>query len=262
MSKFTVDFDLALFEICDVIRLFPFALLAFKIWMLVDAIRRREPYYWLLIIFFIPFGSVIYFFMVKIGDYRLAEFAASFRSPPSVDALRTAYRRTPSLVHRIELADGLVAAQQYAEAADLFTEALAQEPDNPDALFGFAEARLGLGDHAPAIEALSRLLESHRGFRNYRAWPLLAHALWDDGQQERCLTLVRRLFEISPRLNHAVLVAHYLMLAGETAEAHALLTTALDDHRDSPRYVRRGTFRVAREASRMRKECEASSVDA
>lgn len=171
--------------------------------------------------------------------------------------MRAAYRRTPSLVRLIELADGLNAAGQHADAADLYTEALGREPDNPEVLYGLGEARLGLDDHERAIVALSRLLESHRSFRDDRAWPLLAAAPWDSGHEDRCLALVRELYRTSRRLNHAVLLAHYLMLAGEATEAGDLLTTALDDHRAAPRYVRRGTFRAVREASRLRKACEA-----
>ena len=46
-------------------RMLFFAQTAFSIWMLVDAIQRRAPYYWYFIIA-MPFGEWIYFFMVKI----------------------------------------------------------------------------------------------------------------------------------------------------------------------------------------------------
>ena len=59
----------------------------------------------------------------------------------------------------------------------------------------------------------------------------------------------------SPRLEHAVLLAHYLMRAGKQTEAGDVLTTALDDNRAAPRFIRRGNFLRAREAKRMLKEC-------
>ena len=70
-----------------------------------DPLHKR-----LMIIFFIPFGSVIYFFMVKINDFDLEGVAARFRRPPSVGTLRAEYKRTPSLSRLIELAEGLTAA--------------------------------------------------------------------------------------------------------------------------------------------------------
>jgi len=42
---------------------------AFSVWMLVDALKRDAKNYWLVIIFF-PFGEWIYFFMVKIHDFK------------------------------------------------------------------------------------------------------------------------------------------------------------------------------------------------
>ncbi len=237
------------------IRLFPFLLLGFKIWMLVDAIRRREPYYWIMIIFFIPFGSVVYFFMVKMKDYDLEGIAAKFQRPPSVDTLRTEYERTPSLSRLLALAEGLTAADRSAEAVNLCREALEREPDNPDALYGLGEARLRLGDYTSAIEVLSRLIELDRGFREFGAWPLLADALYQSGQKELCLSKVCGLFETNPRLDHANLFAHYLIQSGEKTEARDVLTTAIYDHRVSPRFLRRRNFRAGLKAKRMLKTC-------
>ena len=237
------------------IRLFPFALLAFKIWMLVDAIRRREPYYWLMIIFFIPGGSLIYLFMVKVQDFGLKDVAEWFRQPPTVDQLRAAYRRTSSPARLLELAEGLNAAGESAEAVTLFEEVLEGEPDNPDALFGLGQAYVGLGDYPKAIEVLSAFVESNRGFRDYAAWPLLAFALHESGQTESCLSMLRGLFETSPRLAHAVMLAHYLIRNGKQAEASELLTTAIDDHRAAPKFTRRRNFRSAWRAKRMLKAC-------
>ena len=43
---------------------------AFTIWMLVDAIQRSAEFYWYLIIIFVPFGTWVYFFMVKMHDFQ------------------------------------------------------------------------------------------------------------------------------------------------------------------------------------------------
>lgn len=39
---------------------------------MADSIKRREACYWPWIIFFVPLGGVVYFFLVKIDDYNLA----------------------------------------------------------------------------------------------------------------------------------------------------------------------------------------------
>ena len=60
--------------------------LAFKIWMLIDAGRRRIDSYWYFIIV-MPFGAIIYFFSVKIHDYNLSWIKKSFERSVSVSEL-------------------------------------------------------------------------------------------------------------------------------------------------------------------------------
>ena len=43
---------------------------AFSIWMVVDAFNRGSQGWWIVIIF-LPFGEIVYFFVVKIHDFRL-----------------------------------------------------------------------------------------------------------------------------------------------------------------------------------------------
>ncbi len=43
------------------IRLLPALVLIFKVWLVADSIKRREACYWPWIIFFVPFGGVVYF---------------------------------------------------------------------------------------------------------------------------------------------------------------------------------------------------------
>ena len=42
---------------------------AFSIWMLIDASKRGARHWWMIIIL-VPFGEFIYFFMVKIKDFK------------------------------------------------------------------------------------------------------------------------------------------------------------------------------------------------
>ena len=45
-----------------------YALVAFKLWMVVDAIRRRVHYLWYVVLL-VPLGDVVYFFAVKLRDF-------------------------------------------------------------------------------------------------------------------------------------------------------------------------------------------------
>jgi hypothetical protein len=50
----------------------PLALLviAFKLWMLVDALQRRADYYWFMIIILVPGGSLLNLFLVRMPAAR------------------------------------------------------------------------------------------------------------------------------------------------------------------------------------------------
>ena len=74
----------------------------FYIWMLIDAIRRRVPFYWYLIILFVPFGAFIYFGLLKLPELMGRKPAAPglpgvpVSAGPSVEELAELARQTPS----------------------------------------------------------------------------------------------------------------------------------------------------------------------
>ena len=112
---------------------------AFSIWMLVDAIRRRAPEYWWLIIL-VPFGEWAYFFAIKLPDTR---FAANLKRQlytkrVSLPSLRLAFEETPSHENRVRLAQSLHDHGEYAEAAEHFEQVLRGNEDDKESLQGYA----------------------------------------------------------------------------------------------------------------------------
>src|SRR5262245_45928062 len=86
--------------------------MALTVWMLVDAYRRGAEAIWFwIILLFQPLGAWIYLFAVKIRDFRLpgrrsSEPAAQRRL--SIDELRYRVERSPTVVHRLALAERLM----------------------------------------------------------------------------------------------------------------------------------------------------------
>jgi hypothetical protein len=233
------------------IRLLPVLILVFKVWLVIDAIRRREACYWPWIIFFVPLGGVVYFFLVKIDDYNLARIGDLFRRPPSVADLRYHYQQTPSLANRTALAQALYREGSYQEAAEHYSEALRQQPQDPEVLYGFGLTRIAQQDYREAVVHLNSLVELDKTYRQYGAWPPLAHALFESGSQEECLTALKRLVEENPRIQHKMLLAQYLDKAGSSVEARDVLSDALAEHYRSPRFLKRRNFRPAMQAKSM-----------
>ena len=191
----------------------------FTVWMLVDAVRRKSERYWYLVLFF-PFGPLVYFFAVKIDDYDLGFLKELVRPSrgPSIDSLREAFRASPSFANRVRLASGLHDASAFAEAAEEFAAALADRPDDPDALYGLGLCKLELADYEDAVGPLSRLVGRAPRLPRSRGvgGALAQRARRRRPRRRRRSRSSRRWPRRAPRLPHAVALAQQLAHAGKT----------------------------------------------
>lgn len=235
----------------------PFGLLvlAFNIWMLVDAIRRGADYYWLMIIAFIPGGSLIYFFLVRMRDpdarqvsSRLKELVAR---PVPLETLQARFDDSPSAANEIALAQGLGEAGRWKDASEHFENVLKGRPKDPEALFGYGVCLLESERAQEAVTPLCRLLDDHPGYRDFATYPELASAYQRLGQPEETVELFRSLYRQSPRLRHAVWLAEALLGVGKTSEAKELLETALRRSGDSPAHTKKADRPWRKQAEQM-----------
>jgi len=239
------------------VRLLQFLGLAFTIWMIVDAIRRRAEFWWLLIIiFFGPLGALVYFLMVKLRDYDVARLTRAWSGGPSGSLSELAYRaqETPSVSNKLALGDALAQAERYAEASDVYREVLRKDDANKQALHGMARSLLGAGKAADACEHFQRLLEMDNSYSDYSAALDYAEALWQSGQKEDAIELLTGLVRVSTRINHRVALGHYLSLSERKNEAKDVLELALRDHEHSPAFVKKRDHKWAARAEKMIRE--------
>jgi hypothetical protein len=240
------------------IRAIPLLLLAFKIWMVVDAVRKSRPYYWFLIIFFLPFGDIVYFFMVKMHDFQWRKLAAPFRAPPTIAELQGRYRSARSIENRLALARALADAGRHVEAIVEFEGICASRPDEPDALWGIATCRAALRELEPASDALVRLIAVAPSYGDWEPWVLLARVQRDRDLRTESLETLRMLARKCPRADHRMFLVDALLDAGRIEEAAQVLDRILEDHHHGPDYVRRTNRRVVARARKLRDEIERS----
>jgi hypothetical protein len=221
----------------------------FTVWMLVDAVRRKPERYWYVVLFF-PFGPLVYFFAVKIDDYDLGFLKALVRpgKVPSIDALREAYRASPSFANRVRLASGLHDTGAFAEAAEEFAAALDDRPDDPDALYGLGLCKLELADYEDAVGPLSRLVDARPAFHDHGASAALARALAAVGRDDEATEVLEATARRAPRLSHALALAQQLAHTGKTERARDIVRGALREHESAPVAVRMRERVAAREA--------------
>jgi hypothetical protein len=222
----------------------------FKIWMAVDAGRRGMAYFWFFIIFFIPFGELIYFFVIKIDDYRIARFNP-FRARTSLKQLEYNARTTPSIQNQLDLAYAHHDEGHYDRSRDLFAEVLGVRDDETAAQYGFARAAAKLGDSDAAIERLQQVLKVDWAHDDFEAVFLLADLKWHKQQIPEALELLARVERKSSRLSHQVRIAEFRVQTPDAAAEVERLSLALDDFRHAPWHVRKGQHGWAKRARRL-----------
>lgn len=219
-----------------------YLVIAFSLWMLIDAVQRRAPIYWVLLIVFFPAGSFVYFFAVKFKDYkpRLGKLFARVtpRSTLSIDELMARYEASPTQANQLALAAAFYDAERLDQAAALFHDVLDRQPAEPDALWGLARVRRSQASQAESLRLYERLIEQNPRHGELAAALEYAEALWDAGQTKRCLEILEDIANESKRLNHRLAYAHYLVQSGDKAKAKNVLQRALHDHEVNPSWLK------------------------
>lgn len=217
--------------------------IAFSLWMLIDALRRGAPIYWVLIlIVFFPIGSFVYFFVVKFKDYKplMGKLFAGAKARPalSVGELMARYEASPTQSNQLALAVAFYDEERFEQAATLFQDVLERQPAEPEALWGLARVRRSQGNHTDGLRLYERLMEKNPRHGEFAAALEYAEALWDAGHDKRCLEVLEDIAEESKRLNHRLAYAHYLVQSGDKTKAKNVLKRALHDHEANPSWLK------------------------
>lgn len=215
--------------------------LAFTIWMFVDALRKRVDLFWYFVIWLLaPFGAIAYFVVVKSHDYDWRRLG-SFGRAPSKDpeALRRAAARSPSARNKLALAESLLDREQYEEAAPIFREVLATDPEDRRALDGLANCDASTGQLERAAERYQQLLEVDNAHRDYGAVLDYAEVLFALDRRDEAVEMLEGLVRTSGRINHRLALAHFSRLAGDANRAREVLLDALDHYDASPDFVKK-----------------------
>ncbi|MBI1198321.1 MAG: tetratricopeptide repeat protein [Phenylobacterium sp.] len=131
--------------------------------MAVHVVRTGRPYWWLLIILLLPFGSLIYALAIVapelFGGVRAQRFAAETRAvlDPGREyrEAKRACDETPTVRNQSRLAAAAAGLGHHAEAEALYREAAqGVHAEDPSLLLGRAQALLELGRPAEALEVL------------------------------------------------------------------------------------------------------------
>jgi hypothetical protein len=229
-------------------------MLAFTLWMLVDAYHRGVDFFWYWIILLVqPVGALAYFFVFKVRDFRGP--SGWFQPRVSLQELRYQVAQVPTLANQLALGQRLIEKHEYAEALPYLESALTREPDHSQVLYCQAVCHVEMGQPQKAIPFLERIIARDRLWSDYAAWRLLIEARSATGDHEGASRDCRDLVKLAPNLRHRCILAEHLLAQGQKQEARMLLDQGLQDQQFAPGPIRRRNRRWASQARRLLKEC-------
>ena len=230
-----------------------YALVAFKLWMVVDAIRRRVHYLWYVVLL-VPLGDVVYFFAVKLRDFGARALplpAQEARDQPSIQQLEAAVADSPSFHNRTRLGWALIDVGEPKRAIELFERALSTHRSDKHAQLGLGYALLDADEPERAATVLTGLVERSFGYADYSAASALLEALERSNQDARAVELAELMARDSRRLGHQLVVARQYDRVQRRGDAIELLRSALRDFEAQPELDRRRDGAAATEARKL-----------
>jgi tetratricopeptide (TPR) repeat protein len=227
----------------------------FKLWMILDASRRRVHALWYLVVL-LPLGDLVYFFAVKLRDFNVHPGPPPEVRPSELSLLEREAEASPSFHNRVRLGWALLDFDKAERAQGYFEEARKTHPNDPEAMFGVGLAQLARGNNQAAAATLSQLVERSPAYEHYEAALALAEALFRAGEHDESLSVLSRVIAGSGELKHRLLLARYQLRASEREQAQVTLRRAIDAFEAQPDFVRQRNGALATEARRLLRTLE------
>jgi hypothetical protein len=224
-------------------------ILLVQIACLIHAGRTGRPYFWFMIILFMPgLGSLAYVAVELIPGLLRGRAAAQLSQSVSagLDPTRQyrefarAVEALPSVANFRALADECVRLGRYDEAIKLYKSALTgMHETEPGAMLGLATAEFRKGDANAAGATLDRLFAANPEFSSTEADLLAARILEAKGRLPEALSAYERLSATYPGEEAKSRMALLLQRTGAEQPARAIFAEIRKSVEGSPAFYRR-----------------------
>jgi hypothetical protein len=224
-------------------------ILLLQIVCLVHAGRTGRPYYWFMIILFVPGLGILAYIAVEVIPGLLRGRTATQLSrtvAAGVDPTRQyrelarALETVPSVANFRALADECVRLGRYDEATELYKGALTgMHEAEPGAMLGLATAEFRKGDANAAGGTLDRLFAVNPEFSSTEADLLAARILEAKGRLPEALTAYERVSARYPGEEAKSRMALLLHRTGAEQQARAIFAEICKSVERGPAFYRR-----------------------
>ncbi len=218
-----------------------FALLAFQIWMSIDAFRRSE-WMWLVLIWFFPgLTAVLYYFMV----YRAAPSATrGFELPGAqsrkrIKELQAQIHHLDNAIHYFQLGDVYFQQGKLTEAEAAYRASLERDPRDIDARAHLGQCLLREKKAAEARPLLEGVCAENPKHDYGYSMMALAETLTALGEQSAAMTIWKQVVENNSYPRAKVQLAELYFANNQPDLARAELKDVLSDDAHAPAFQRK-----------------------
>jgi hypothetical protein len=207
---------------------------------IVHFIRRRPDGFWLWVIIFIPFGSIIYIVVEVVPDLGLLrETFQGFPRRKRIRHLEALVLENPAVGNLEELGDLYLDEGNFKRAKEFFDKAIATRSSSDDAFYRRGITEIELGDHGAALQDLEYIVSKDPKYGSYRAMGLLAHAYAKTGHVEQAAACFEEVTRLSTSSETYLNYANFLAAQQRPAEAREWAQRILQKKPTMPSYLRR-----------------------
>ncbi|HEY6446067.1 MAG TPA: tetratricopeptide repeat protein [Acidobacteriaceae bacterium] len=223
---------------------------------IIHFIRRRPDTWWLFVIIFLgPLGAAIYLIVEAAPDMSFlgGQSIRGFSRRSRIRELENLVKVNSAVGNIEELGDLYMDEGRLVPARAAFNEAIARGSTTLDPFYRRGACAVLLGDPAPAIPDLERVVAKEPDYDFHRAAGLLAQAYAMTGQKDKAEATFRETTRLSTLSETYLNFSDLLASEGRTAEARDWARKVLEKAPAMPTYQRRRErpwFRRARKALR------------
>jgi tetratricopeptide (TPR) repeat protein len=215
---------------------------AFTIWMLIDAIRRQEWFWVVLIILFPLLNAFLYYLLVyrsapPLGGFRLELPGSGDRS--RIQELEKLIHHLDKAHHHAELGDIYFRQGKFEAAENCYRDALDRDAEEEDARSRLGQCLVRLGRPQEALPLLERVCSENPKHDYGHSLMALAEAHMLLGDRDRAAQTWERVLENHSYARARVELAELYLASGQEERARMSLRQVLADDAHAPPFQRK-----------------------
>ena len=199
----------------------------FWLWMVIECMRRHDRDWIFVVVFLGPLGGLVYFIAVLLPQTQIRIPFTAHRNRKRIRALEALRHLGLTPAQRVELADLYFGQRRWQEAAALYQEALAEDPELESPRLNMAESLGKLSRADEALPVLQPLIVRPGGFYQEQARLSAGELLASTGKFTEALDMLQPIYHPSHSAQIQYAYAACLVGAGRKDEAATVLTKFL-----------------------------------